>query len=296
MSYTEAAPIEVEAVHHGFGDQTVLRGVSLVVDGGVFALLGPNGAGKTTLINIAATLLTPDRGAVRILGRDTVQDRRHVKRLISLTGQFPAVDEALTGTENLVMIARLLGYQAHTAETEARALLSRFDLVDSASKRVAAYSGGMRRRLDLAASLFGAPPVLFLDEPTTGLDTRSRQALWLQIRELASNGTTVFLTTQYLEEADALADRVAVLDGGVIVAEGTPEELKRRVGEAVLEIDPGSGAAIRSRPTDGSVEEVLAILARLGASHPEARVTVRRPTMDEVFLDLTGPGRNQETE
>src|SRR4051794_278489 len=215
----------------------VLRGVDLrVTRGSVFALLGPNGAGKTTTVKILATLVSADGGRARVAGFDVGAQRRAVRRSISLTGQYAAVDELQTGAENLCMMGRLAGLSRAEARGRAGELLARFGLVSAASRRVATYSGGMRRRLDLAASLVGRPSVLFLDEPTTGLDPRSRQAMWDVIAELVADGVTVFLTTQYLEEADRLADRIAVLDGGRVVAEGTAAELKRRVAGPRLDL------------------------------------------------------------
>src|SRR6478609_8876041 len=229
--------IEVTGLRKAFGTQTVLDGIDLRVEAGsVFALLGPNGAGKTTLISILSTLVLPDAGTATVCGHDVVADAEGVKRSLSLTGQSAAVDGVLTGEENLRMMARLSGFTARDAAIRAAELIERFDLAAAARKRVAAYSGGMRRRLDLALSLVATPPVIVLDEPTTGLDTRSRQALWDNIVDLAERGTTVLLTTQYLDEADRLAGRIAVLDRGTIVAEGSAAELKARVGGEVVEL------------------------------------------------------------
>ena len=284
--------IDARALRKRFGRTDVLSGLDLAVPTGtVFALLGPNGAGKTTTINILTTLVTPDSGTAAVAGHDVVADAEEVKRRISLTGQSAAVDGVLTATENLVMMGRLSGLSRGRARTRAGELLDRFDLADAASRRVGTYSGGMRRRLDLALSLVVAPAVLFLDEPTTGLDTRSRQELWSVIRSLAGAGTTVFLTTQYLEEADRLADRIAVLDHGRIVAEGTPEELKARIGGDVVELRDADGALLLERPTDGSVHGLRAALDELDRS-PAAvadgvAVSIRRPSHDDVFLDLT---------
>ncbi len=228
--------IALTGVRKSFGRKEVLRGVDLTVDHGeILALLGPNGAGKTTLISILSTLVRPDAGTATVNGHDVVRERDAVKGSISLTGQSAAVDEILTGRSNLRMMGVLTGLSRREAVRRTEELLQRFDLLEAADKRAKTYSGGMRRRLDLAISLLSTPPVVFLDEPTTGLDTRSRQQLWALIRELAAAGTTVLLTTQYLEEADALADRVAVIDGGVIVADGTPGDLKSRFGAASLD-------------------------------------------------------------
>ncbi|MGC0249199.1 ATP-binding cassette domain-containing protein [Pseudactinotalea sp. Z1748] len=287
---SSAPAIEVTGLRKAYGTHTVLDGLDLRVDERIHALLGPNGAGKTTLINILSTLVPPDAGSVRILGRALPRDRRTVQRMISLTGQFAAVDELLSGTENMVMMGRLMGLSRADARTRGADLLHQFDLTEAASKAVSTYSGGMRRRLDLAISMICAPALLFLDEPTTGLDTRSRQGLWDQIRALAQAGTTVFLTTQYLEEADVLAERISVLDRGTIVAQGTPEELKSGVGGTVLQLRDDEGHLTSEFPTDGSVGHVTHILADLARSQPGARVSLRRPTMDEAFLHLTGAG------
>ncbi|WP_348787133.1 ATP-binding cassette domain-containing protein [Leifsonia sp. NPDC080035] len=284
------AAIEVAGLRKSFGSQTVLDGVDLRVErGSVFALLGPNGAGKTTFITILATLVAPDGGTVSVCGHDVERDREGVKRSISLTGQSAAVDEVLTAEENLRMMARLAGYTAQQSAARARELLDRFDLGDAARKRVKTFSGGMRRRLDLALSLVSTPPVIFLDEPTTGLDTRSRQTLWAIIRDLAARGTTILLTTQYLEEADQLADRIAVLDHGTIVAEGTAAELKARVGGEVVELRDAADELVREVPTDGSVDGLRdAIDALDELAVPGASIAIRKPSMDDVFLALTG--------
>lgn len=281
--------IEVDRLYKSFGNQTILNGVDLVVPAGtVFALLGPNGAGKTTLIRILSTLTAPDAGTVRVAGYDVVAEKNEVKRSISLTGQFTAVDEILTGEENLVMMGRLSGLSARAARLRAMELLEQFDLTAAARKRVKTYSGGMRRRLDLAISLIVSRPVLFLDEPTTGLDTQSRRVLWDGITELAQQGHTIFLTTQYLEEADQLADTVAVLKDGHIVATGTAEELKGQVHSDRVEIRDAEDQLVSRVPTDGTVEDLLRILSTLHAQVPSnARVTIQRPTMDDVYIALT---------
>ncbi|MFF1877732.1 ATP-binding cassette domain-containing protein [Leifsonia sp. NPDC058230] len=283
------AAIEVSGLHKSFGGQSVLDGIDLRVQAGtVFALLGPNGAGKTTLINILSTLVLPDAGTASVGGHDVVADSEGVKRSISLTGQSAAVDEVLTGEENLRMMARLSGYTAPAAKQRARELLEQFDLVEASRKRVKTYSGGMRRRLDLAISLVATPPVIFLDEPTTGLDARSRQTLWAMILDLAAQGITIFLTTQYLDEADLLADRIAVIDRGVVVAEGTAAELKARVGGEVVELRDANDEIVRELPTDGSVHGLRQAIDLLDASGlAGSSVSIRKPSMDDVFLALT---------
>jgi ABC-2 type transport system ATP-binding protein len=307
---SEEPAVEVAGLEKSYGDVRVLGGVDLrVARGSVFCLLGPNGAGKTTTVRILATLLRPDAGVARVAGFDVVAQRADVRRRISLTGQYAAVDELLTGEENLRMVGRLAGLGSAGARARARELLAAFDLLAAGRRRVATYSGGMRRRLDLAASLVGRPEVIFLDEPTTGLDPRSRQAMWDVITGLVRSGVTVFLTTQYLEEADRLADRVAVIDGGGVVAAGTPAELKQRVGGQRLDLVLHDGAAfadvrralgaraIHSDPasrtlgvaSDGGAAGVRALLDDLD---PEARLVERfalhSATLDDVFLSLTG--------
>ena len=281
--------IAVRGVSKSFGRTEVLRDLDLTVErGSVFALLGPNGAGKTTLINILSTLVSPDSGTATVAGFDVVTQREQVKRSISVTGQSAAVDEVLTGEENLRMMGRLSGLSTAESARRAAELLERFELVDAARKRVKTYSGGMRRRLDLGISLLLTPPVVFLDEPTTGLDTRSRQDLWEVIRSLAAGGTTILLTTQYLEEADQLADRIAVLEHGQIVAEGTPVELKARIGGEVLALHDGNGEIVSEVATDGTVAGLRRALASLDDA---ASVSLRRPSLDDVFLAVTGAPR-----
>ena len=302
--------IEARGLTKSYDEALVLDGVDVsVARGAVFALLGPNGAGKTTAVRILATLLAPDGGRARVAGYDVVAERREVRRRISLTGQYAALDEPLTGTENLEMVARLLHLPARAARARVRELLARFDLLDAADRRVATYSGGMRRRLDIAASLLGRPEVIFLDEPTTGLDLRSRQAMWEIVAELAATGVTVLLTTQYLEEADCLADRIAVLDRGVIVAEGTADELKRRVSGQRLDLRAIDGDAFdcltdrlgrrvveRDRSTlsigvasDGGAAEVRALLDELDPRRTLiARFALSTASLDDVFMALTG--------
>jgi ABC-2 type transport system ATP-binding protein len=284
------AAIEVSGLGKSFGRQSVLSDLEFTVSPGeVFALLGPNGAGKTTTINILTTLVIPDAGRVCVAGIDVVREPERVRQRISLTGQSAAVDDVLTGSENLVMLGRLSGLAPAAARSRAGELLERFDLAEAARKRVANYSGGMRRRLDLALSFVVTPSVLFLDEPTTGLDTRSRRELWRVIRGLADAGTTVLLTTQYLEEADQLADRIAVIDGGRIAATGTPDELKDRLGGETVELRAHSGDLLREVPTDGTVSGLRRALDVLDESGAEGTVTLRRPSLDDVFLSLTEP-------
>ncbi|MBS4218466.1 ATP-binding cassette domain-containing protein [Bacillus sp. FJAT-49711] len=281
--------IEVRGLTKKFGKQIVLDRIDLTVQQGeIFALLGPNGAGKTTLINILSTLINPDAGSARVASYDIERNREEVKGSISLTGQFAAVDEMLTGEENLQMMGRLLGLSGKETRSRANELIDYFDLKDAAKKRVGTYSGGMRRRLDLAGSLVVHRPILFLDEPTTGLDTRSRRALWDIILELARKGVTVFLTTQYLEEADQLADIIAVISNGQIVAQGTPVEMKSRIGNEVVELRNEKDEVIREIPTNGSIHEVKQILEDVAFTMPKnTRISIRRPSLDDVFLSLT---------
>lgn len=284
----------------------VLDGLDLEVDEGtVLALLGPNGAGKTTTVRILSTLLRPDAGRATVAGLDVVADARRVRELISLTGQQVAVDDKLTGAENLAMMGHLAHLPRRAIRDRVEELLAAFDLTAAAGRRVGTWSGGMRRRLDLAAGLLTRPRVMYLDEPTTGLDPRSRQALWDVVRDVVAGGTSVLLTTQYLEEADRLAQRVALVDGGRVVAEGAPARLKREVGEAGVELDLASAAdaarvaralgpvsvdGTRVRvPTDGSVAHVRSVLTTVEDTGvvPE-HWAVRAPTLDDVFLALTG--------
>jgi ABC-2 type transport system ATP-binding protein len=295
-----------------YGETVALDGVSLGISpGGVHGLLGPNGAGKTTMVRILATLIAPTRGRALVAGHDVVADADAVRREIGLTGQFTAVDELLTGRETLDMIGRLLGLSRGEARSRATELLERFDLADAGDRRVATYSGGMRRRLDLAASLVVSPSVLFLDEPTTGLDPRSRLDVWSAVQELAAEGTTVLLTTQYLEEADRLADRITLIDHGRVVAEGTPAELKASVGGSRLELvlpDPATfdrarqqlnGRVVAADPetmtldvgTDRSARAVRGVLDELAAADLAVEgLSVSSPTLDDVFFALTGRG------
>ncbi len=304
--------ITVTGIYKSFGAVEALRGVDLVVPKGkVVGLLGPNGAGKTTLVRILTTLMRPTSGAAVVEGFDVGAHPNEVRKIIGLTGQYAAVDEILTGRENLVMVGRL--YHLSIAEAHARAeqLLERFSLTDAADRQLSTYSGGMRRRLDIAASIVNRPPVLFLDEPTTGLDPQSRLELWDIIRELVSDGTTVLLTTQYLEEADQLADEIVVIDHGRIVAQGTPGELKARVGGDILELHLAKetqlgNAAAALRPLQSGAPQIdvklavlrvpvaaeQGVLLRALRALDEAGVAIadlqlRRPTLDEAFLALT---------
>jgi oleandomycin transport system ATP-binding protein len=304
--------IQVEGLVKRFGETTALAGVDLVArPGAVLGLLGPNGSGKTTTVRVLATLLRPDEGRATVFGHDVVADAAAVRRRIGLTGQYAAVDEALTGTANLMLIARLLDLSRSAARARSAELIERFGLVEAAGRRVRTYSGGMRRRLDLAASLIGRPDVLFLDEPTTGLDPRHRNEVWDRVRGLAADGVTVVLTTQYLEEADQLADDLVVLDRGRVIAAGTPASLKAEIGgqrlqvrpvhradmplvsAVVAELAPGQDAVV-----DASGELVVpaldpGLLRRVGDRLDESGVAVaeiglRLPSLDDVFLTLTG--------
>jgi daunorubicin resistance ABC transporter ATP-binding subunit len=303
--------IVVQDLRKRFGEVTALDGVSFEVEGGtVFGLLGPNGAGKTTAVRVLATVLRPDGGRAEVLGRDVVREADAVRRRIGLAGQNAAVDANLTGRENLRMVGMLGQMQRADVMPRADELLGRFGLSDAANRPLRTYSGGMRRRLDVAASLMPRPPVLFLDEPTTGLDLPSREELWEMIRELVEDGTTVLLTTQYLEEADRLANRIAVVDGGKVIADDSPERLKAQMGGIVIEMGmPGDGRADRAMGLladrlPGRVEregDTIRVTSERGARvlfdilrvldrddlEPDT-LTVREPSIDDVFLALTG--------
>ena len=299
--------ISAAGLRKSYGDHLVLDGVDLdVAEGTIFALLGPNGAGKTTMVQILSTLIGADGGELRVAGEDPARDPDAVRAAIGVTGQFSAVDNLLTGHENLILMADLHRLGRTEGRRRAKDLLERFDLVEAASKPVGTYSGGMRRRLDLAMGLVGDPRIVFLDEPTTGLDPRSRRTMWEIIRELVAGGVTVFLTTQYLDEADQLADRIAVLDHGRLVAEGTADALKRLVpgGHVSLRFTDADalGAAARAfgdavrddeeltlqLPSDGGVQSLRTVLDRLDAEDiPVDALSVHTPDLDDVFLALT---------
>jgi ABC-2 type transport system ATP-binding protein len=303
--------VSVSGLRKSFGDVHALAGVDLTAqEGTVLGLLGPNGAGKTTAVRVLTTLLKPDAGTIRVVGLDVVKDAAKLREQIGLAGQYAAVDENLTGEENLTMVGRLYGTKRAAAKARAGELLARFELDEASTRPVKTYSGGMRRRLDLAAALVARPPVLFLDEPTTGLDPRSRLALWGTIEGLVADGTTVLLTTQYLDEADRLADTIAVIDHGRVIADGTSDELKDRVGGERLEIEltdaamaPAAIEALASLSDERpAVEEgivKLSVRERGGAIVDAVRrldeagvgvedLALRRPTLDDVFLALTG--------
>jgi ABC-2 type transport system ATP-binding protein len=313
---SEDAPIAVSGLRRSFGEHLVLDSIDFRVEpGSVFALLGPNGSGKTTTVNILATLLAADAGRVRVAGHDVAREADAVRDAIGLTGQFSAVDDLLTGRENLRLMADLHHLARLDAEGRIAELLAGFELTEQADRTVSTYSGGMRRRLDLAMTLIGDPEIIFLDEPTTGLDPRSRRTMWDIVRGLVGDGTTVFLTTQYLDEADELADRVAILDGGRLVAQGTPAELKARVPGGHIDLtfaDRGAyraAAGVLDAPardgdslalqvaTDGSVAKVRDVLRQLDQAGVELEtLSIHTPDLDDVFLALTGKPATSEPE
>jgi ABC-2 type transport system ATP-binding protein len=317
---SDVPAIKADGLVKHYGKTKALDGLDLIVPAGtVYGLLGPNGAGKTTAVRILATLLRPDGGQARVLGRDVVADAPAVRRTIGLTGQYAALDEYLTGRANLIMIGQLSRLTGRAARQRADELLEQFDLTPAASRAVKTYSGGMRRRLDLAASLIGHPAVLFLDEPTTGLDPSARALMWDIVRQLVADGTTLLLTTQYLDEADVLASRVAVIDGGKVIAEGPPAELKASVGgqrllitladESDAEsaaralapfattpvIPTGTGRLIEAPviASDGLATEVVRALDAAGVKVSE--ISVRSASLDDVFLTLTGHAAEEKT-
>jgi ABC-2 type transport system ATP-binding protein len=308
--------IEVHGLRKSYGKKVVLDGIDLAVETGtVTALLGPNGAGKTTTVHILSTLVRPDGGTASVNGSDVVRDPDGVRAAIGLTGQFSAVDGLLTGEENLLLMARLRHLGGKRAVTRVAELLEQFDLTEAARKPLATYSGGMKRRLDLAMTLVTSPRVIFLDEPTTGLDPRSRHTMWDIVRGLVADGTTVLLTTQYLDEADELADRIAVLDDGRIVAEGTPDELKRLVPGGHIRLRFADGAALDAAsrlltesgrdddalaltvPSDGGVDALRIVLDRLAKADLEVDdLSIHTPDLDDVFFALTGKKEQKGTE
>ena len=307
-----SSEIAVSGLRKAYGDKVVLDGIDFdVAAGSVFSMLGPNGAGKTTTVNVLTTLMKADAGTVRVAGHDVVTGTKEVRSVIGVTGQFAAVDELLSGQENLQLMADLK--RVRSADRVVTRLLERFDLGESAQKMVATYSGGMRRKLDLAMTLVGNPRIIFLDEPTTGLDPRSRRAMWEIVRELVADGTTIFLTTQYLEEADQLANRIAVLDQGRLVAQGTPEELKRLVPgthvrlrfadlsdlDAAARLLAGSTRDDQELtlrvPSDGRSKSLRDLLDRLDEYTIDAEeFSVHTPDLDDVFLALTGHASTEE--
>lgn len=310
--------IEAKKLQKSYGTNKVLKGIDLKVERGtMLALLGPNGAGKTTTVRILSTLLGFDGGSVTVEGHDVVKQADKVRSVIGLTGQSAAVDELLTGRENLIMMGRLYRLTADSAKERAQELLEEFDLVKAADRPAKTYSGGMRRRLDLAVSLIATPPVIFLDEPTTGLDPRSRLAMWDIINRLKEQGTTILLTTQYLEEADQLADKIVVIDGGRVIANGTANELKSKIGNDRLQLtfkdqktfksalaalgktvidtnDKDYLATIVIKDTNSDVKKVLEILS--DAKIAIASMDIHKPTLDDVFLSLTGTQKAANTE
>ncbi len=303
--------VEAKGLVKVFGDNRAVDGVDLnVATGSIYGVLGPNGAGKSTVINMLATLMNPDGGSAKIFGHDVVKEPQVVRQLVGVTGQVATVDEGLSATENLIIFSRLLGLSKSQSKKKAEELLEEFGLTKAAKRPLAKFSGGMRRRLDLAASLIAQPPLIFLDEPTTGLDPRTRNQMWDTIRQLVSKGSTILLTTQYLDEADQLADRIAVIDRGKVIAEGTGSELKASIGTATLQLKLAAEKDINesmlitqkvlgvkaSNPSEKRITAPMAnpdlvtdLLVALRASKIHlSQVSVQEPTLDEVFLTLTG--------
>lgn len=317
--FDSSIAVEAKGLVKKFGDNLAVNGVDLSIKAGsIYGVLGPNGAGKTTTIRMLGTLLKPDAGTAKLFGYDVVKEAHAVRQLIGLTGQYASVDEKLSAMQNLVVFSMLLGLSRKEAKQKASALLDEFGLTEAADRPIFKFSGGMRRRLDLAASLISQPPLIFLDEPTTGLDPRTRNQMWSTIRRLVNNGSTVVLTTQYLDEADQLADRIAVIDRGKVIAEGTPAELKRKVGIASLELKLTDTHFNHDAKT--IIEQMLEVEVHISESnvitaplaHPEvitdillalrnqtislAEVSVKSPTLDEVFLTLTGHATEETAE
>ena len=309
-----SSAIDVRGLRKSYGEKLVLDGIDLnVAEGTIFSLLGPNGAGKTTVVRILSTLAAADAGEIRVAGHDLRQDPEAVRAAIGVTGQFSAVDGLMTGRENLILMADLYHLGKREGRRRADELLEQFDLVEAGKKMAMTYSGGMKRRLDLAMTLVGRPRIIFLDEPTTGLDPRSRHSMWTMIRDLVAGGVTVLLTTQYLEEADELADRIAVLDHGRLVAQGTAEELKRLVpgghvrlrftspeefalaGQVLPTAVPDHESLVLQVPSDGSVHSLRDLLARIDDSSLEvSELTVHTPDLDDVFFVVTGQPTQRE--
>ena len=319
MSASSSVPaVQTHGLVKRFGDNTAVDGIDLHIPrGGIYGVLGPNGAGKTTAIRMLATLLRPDSGSAQVLGHDVYAEPKTIRSKIALTGQFASLDEDLTGIENLILLARLLGFSAKAGRARGMELLAAFGLSDAAERQVKKYSGGMRRRLDIAGSLIITPELMFLDEPTTGIDPRSRNQVWDIIRELVAGGTTILLTTQYLEEADQLADRIAVIDHGRVIAEGTPGQLKSQVGSGALKVrvaDPADreqAAEILAATVGGDTvreKDSAALTVRLGEGAAASSALTRleeaglvietfaigQPSLDEVFLAVTGKVADEE--
>jgi ABC-2 type transport system ATP-binding protein len=317
MTSAKPPAIAVTGLRKSYGDNVVLDGIDLTVaEGTIFSLLGPNGAGKTTAVQIMSTLIGADSGDIRVAGHDLAADPQAVRASIGVTGQYSAVDKLLTGEENLILMANLHHLRRREGRQLAARLLEQFDLIEAAKKPASTYSGGMARRLDLAMTLLGDPRIIFLDEPTTGLDPRSRRTMWQIVRNLADSGVTIFLTTQYLEEADQLADRIALLDHGTLIAEGAPEELKQLIpgghvslrftddaalgnalgalGQGIVDTSDDDRLTLQV-PSDGGVASLRELLTRLDAASIEpADLAVHTPDLDDVFLTLTGNPKDKD--